>query len=106
MRLRVVPLAPPREEVLKEKAEHPWLTMQQAERVAREHAEETARKVKAIREKRERGEELSSEELKVIYGERVVSEELRREQERAELPWDAAGRRAEEARKKYDERKS
>ena len=106
MRLRVTPLAPPREEVLKEKAEHPWLTLQQAERVAREHAEETARKVQAIREKRGRGEELSAEELKVIYGERVVSEEMRKEQEAAEKPWDAAGRRAEEARKKYDEKKS
>ena len=134
MRLRVTPLAPPREEVLKEKAEHPWLTMEQAERVAREHAEETARKVQAIREKRSRGEELTPEELKVIFGGRVVGEEAgyemaRREQVlgmvskapvgvitpserklletiKTETPWDAAGRRAEEARKKYDERKS
>ena len=101
MRLRVAPLAPPREEVLKERAEHPWLSMEQAERVAREHAEETRRRVQEIREKQRRGEELSTEELRIIYGERPVAEESLRELERAEKPWEAAGRRAEEARKKY-----
>jgi len=110
MRLKVVPLAPPHEEVLKEKAEHPWFTMQQAERVVRERMEETARKVKAIREKRARGEELLAEELKVIYGERVVSEEIRREREQAEMAYiegrapvlkvyDEAGAQAEKAYK-------
>ena len=110
MRLRVVPLAPPREEVLKEMKEHPWFTMQQAERVARERMEETARKVQAIREKRARGEELSPEELKVTYGERVVSEEIRRKREQAEISYiegrapvlkvyDEAGAQAEKAYK-------
>jgi len=130
MRLRVTPLAPPREEVLKEKAEHPWLTMEQAERVAREHMEEARKRVKEIREKQARGEELTLEELRILYGTElptieegkeivrgeeqlgmapeapvgVVTPAERRllEKIRAEKPWDAAGRRAEEARKKYD----
>ena len=138
MRLRVAPLAPPREEVLKERAEHPWLTMEQAERVAREHAEETRRRVREIREKRERREELTPEELRIIFGTREVSREEAQamgerewreaiamkeqslgmvpkapvgvvtsaevkllEKIRAEKPWEAAGRRAEEARKRY-----
>ncbi|MEM4246488.1 MAG: hypothetical protein QW390_04245 [Candidatus Bathyarchaeia archaeon] len=100
MRLRVVPLALQRE-AAKEKAEHPWLTPVQAERVAREHMEETRRRMAEIRAKQARGDELTVEELRIVYGEKPVREEEQKELERVERPWDAAARRAEEARRRY-----
>ncbi|MDP2954426.1 MAG: hypothetical protein Q8O76_14075 [Chloroflexota bacterium] len=105
MRMKVAPLVPPRELVEKELKEHPWLRPDEAERIVREHVEDTRRRVEEIRAKQARGETLTTQDLKVIYGEEAVSEELREERERVEkpeTPWDAAGRRAEEARKKYD----
>jgi len=105
MTMKVVPLVPPRELVEKEMKEHPWLRPDEAERIVREHIEDTKRRVEEIRAKQARGEALTQEELRIIYGEKAVSEELRRERERAEkpeTPWEAAGRRAEEARKKYE----
>ena len=105
MRMKVTPLAPPRELVEKERKEHPWLTSEEAERIVREHVEGTRRRVEEIRAKQARGETLTTEELRVIYGEEAVSEELGRERvrvEKPETPWDAAGRRAEEARKRYE----
>jgi hypothetical protein len=105
MRMKVIPLVPPRELVEKELKEHPWLRPDEAEKIVREHVEGTKRRVEEIRAKQVRGETLTTQELKVIYGEEAVSEELGRERvrvEKPETPWDAAGRRAEEARKKYD----
>jgi len=104
MRTKVVPLAPPRELVEKEREEHPWLTPEEAEKIVRDHLEETRRRVEEIRRKQARGEELTAEELKVIYGERAVLEEARKEREVAERPWEAAGRKAEEERRRIEKK--
>jgi len=104
MKVRVVALAPPAELAEKEMKERPWLTPEEAARISLEHLEEARRRVAEIREKQARGEELSPEELKIIYGWRAVREEEQRAAEEAERPWIAAGRRAEEARKKYERR--
>jgi len=105
MRMKVTPLVPTRELVEKEMKEHPWLKPEEASKIVRDHMEETRRRVEEIKTKQARGGPLTTEELRTIYGEKAVSEELKRERELAEkpeTPWAAAGRIAEEERKKYE----
>ena len=75
MKVRVVPLAPPAEMVEKEMKEHPWLTPEEAARISLEHLEEARRRVKEIREKQARGEELTRKEVVILYGREVSKEE-------------------------------
>jgi len=123
MRMKVTPLAPPRELVEKERKEHPWLTSEEAGRIVHDHMEEIRRRDEEIKRKLERGEKLTQEELRIFYeeGEEIARREQRLgvadeapvgvitptekrllKEMRSETPWDAAGRRAEEARKKYE----
>ena len=86
MRMKVIPLVPLGELVEKELKEHPWLKPEEAAKIVRDHVEETKRLVEEIRRKQSRGEALTQEELRTIYGEKAVSEELKRERELAEKP--------------------
>lgn len=101
MEIRVVPLAPPVGAVEVEMREHPWLTREQAVKVASEH-EETMKRARELREKISRGEKLTVEERVFMYGSEaeVLEKPILRVEER---PWEKAARIAEETRKRMEE---